>query len=399
MASRGVRIGTAAAIVLLLTVAAVGLLGRGPEPVDRAYELEQRLRCPVCTSVSIAESGSDTAMAMRQVITEQIAAGRSDAEIVDYFRARYGDWVLLDPPARGSTTLVWLLPAAAALLGVVLVLTRRRPDPAPAPSRSDRTRLEELRDQALRDLVDLERQVTEGEIPPDVAADLRGRYESTAAGALVALDAPQQEPATEPVAAGRSRVRLAYGVAALVAVLAAAVVLPHSVAERPAGGFVTGNEIGQAAPGPLTRDPATIGDGELEAVVAANPGLLGMRLALAERYTERGDYERAAEHYTEALRREPADPRAQAGFGWLLLQIGRPVEAMEWVDRALAAPQVPLEALWFKANIELHGLDDPTAALATLDRMRQRGDVPPTVREQVDELAAVARQRQSGEGP
>ena len=103
MSSRVVRIGTLAATVLLLAVAVIGLLRGGPAPVDRAYELEQRLRCPVCKSVSIAESGSDTAVAMRQVVTEQIAAGRSDAEIVDYFRARYGDWVLLDPPARGST--------------------------------------------------------------------------------------------------------------------------------------------------------------------------------------------------------------------------------------------------------------------------------------------------------
>jgi len=270
---------------------------------------------------------------------------------------------------------------------------------------TDRTRLEELRDQALRDLIDLEQQVAAGEIPADVAAELRHRYEGTAARALVALDAPEERapeegaPA-EPGATGRSRARLAaYGVAAVIAVIAAAVVLPHSVAERPTGGFVTGNEIGQASPGPLSRDPATISDGELEAAVAANPGVLGMRLALAERYTERGDYKPAAEHYTEALRREPTDPRAQAGFGWLLMHSGRPLEAMEWVGRALAAPQVPQEALWFKANIELHGLADPAAALATLERMRQRRDVSPTVRQQVDELAAAARQRQSGEGP
>ena len=141
MSSRVVRIGTLAATVLLLAVAVIGLLRGGPAPVDRAYELEQRLRCPVCKSVSIAESGSDTAVAMRQVVTEQIAAGRSDAEIVDYFRACYGDWVLLDPPARGSTGLVWLLPAAAAPLGVMLLLTRRRPEPAPALSGSDRERV------------------------------------------------------------------------------------------------------------------------------------------------------------------------------------------------------------------------------------------------------------------
>lgn len=261
-------------------------------------------------------------------------------------------------------------------------------------------RLQELADQALRDIVELDRQVAHGEIPAATGAQLRDRYEATAARALAAL-----EPAEEPVPSAtprrprRSRARVAaYVLTALAAMVAAAVLLPQSVGERPEGGFVTGNEIGQPAAGSLTRDPATVSDAEWEAVVAANPGVVGMRLALAERYVTRGDYDRAGQHYSEALRREPGNPEAQAHFGWLLLQLGQPVEALEWVDRALATPQPPLDALWFRANIALHGLDDPAAALATLQRMRQRDDLSPTVAQQVDELAAIARQRQPGQG-
>lgn len=271
----------------------------------------------------------------------------------------------------------------------------------------ERARLQELADQALRDLVELDRQVDDGEIPDTAAAGLRGRYRATAARALAALDTAQepQEPEeaeqatpAAPAKPRRSRARIAaYGLTAVAAVVAAAVLLPLSVAERPDGGFATGNELGASAPGPLSRAPAAISDAELEAVVEDSPGVIGMRLALAQRYADRGDYEGAAEHYAAVLRRDPGNAVAQAHFGWLLLQLGRPAEAMEWVDRALAAPQPPLEALWFRANIQLHGLDDPAGALATLERMRRR-DLPPTVARQVDELAATAGQRQEEAG-
>jgi cytochrome c-type biogenesis protein CcmH len=122
--------GLAVAIVTLLAVAVVGLLTAGSGPTDRAYELEQRLRCPVCQSVSIAESPSETAQTMRIAVAEQVAADRTDQEIIGYFRARYGDWVLLDPPPSGSTLPLWGLPVAAVVVGgAALFVLRRRPEP------------------------------------------------------------------------------------------------------------------------------------------------------------------------------------------------------------------------------------------------------------------------------
>lgn len=128
-----------AAAIVLLVIITVGLLLGGSATSDRIFQLQQRLRCPVCTSVSIDESQSQTAAAMRRAVAEQVAAGRSDTEIIDYFRARYGDWVLLDPPVRGFTALLWLLPAAAALAGraVLLVRARRGPPPAAEISAAD----------------------------------------------------------------------------------------------------------------------------------------------------------------------------------------------------------------------------------------------------------------------
>lgn len=257
---------------------------------------------------------------------------------------------------------------------------------------SEREQLTERRDQALRDLVELDRQVEEGEIPTDVAAGLRARYEATAAAALADLDTTP-EPTRAPAAPRRSRSRvLAYAATALGAVLAAAVLLPQSVGERPAGGFVTGNEVTQS---PGTRPLPT---SELAAAVDANPDAIGMRLALADRYTAAGEYGLASGQYTETLRRDPGNAAAQARFGWLLLRLGKPAEALRYVDRALATDPGLAEALWFKANIQLYGLKKPTAALETVALLRQRQDLTAVVHDQVDELAATARERREA-GP
>ncbi|MBJ7451802.1 MAG: cytochrome c-type biogenesis protein CcmH [Blastococcus sp.] len=144
MRDRVRRAGVLEAIVVLLGVAVAGLVFGTGRPTDRAYELEQRLRCPVCKSVSIAESMSDTAVAMRATVDDQIEAGRSDQEIIAYFTERYGDWVLLDPPTGGATLPLWLIPLGVAAVAVVLVLTRRRPADAQGQlSDADRRRVSE----------------------------------------------------------------------------------------------------------------------------------------------------------------------------------------------------------------------------------------------------------------
>lgn len=129
----------AAVVVLAAFVLTVLALSPGPAP-DRLQDLSTRLRCPVCTSVSVAESPSDTAVEMRQVIADQIAAGRSDEEIVAYFRVRYGEWAVIDPPASGATMLLWILPGAATALGLLAVLSRIRRSPSRPPELSDQDR-------------------------------------------------------------------------------------------------------------------------------------------------------------------------------------------------------------------------------------------------------------------
>lgn len=254
----------------------------------------------------------------------------------------------------------------------------------------ERVRLEELRDQALRDLIELDRQVGDREIPPDAAAALRRRYEVTAARALTALDATAPSTTTATRARPRlSQARIvAYALTALAAVVAAAVLLPQFVLQRPAGGFVTGNEVAQAAP--------FISTSQLEAAVVANPNVVPIRLALAERYASAGDYGKAAGQYDAALRQDPGNVEARAHIGALLLRSGRPAEALRSVELALNADPSLLDAQWFKANIQLYGLGDPAATLTTLAGIRRRTDLSAQVAQQVDDLAAVARARLPG---
>ncbi|SMD25501.1 cytochrome c-type biogenesis protein [Lentzea albidocapillata] len=133
------RWGNGLLLVVLLAVTVIGVLVGGERETDRAYELEQRLRCPVCKSVSIADSPSDTAQAMRQVVRDQIAAGRTDDQVIDHFRARYGGWVLLDPPMSGSTLALWIVSLAAVASGTTWFVLRwtRRPERR-EPSTEDR---------------------------------------------------------------------------------------------------------------------------------------------------------------------------------------------------------------------------------------------------------------------
>jgi cytochrome c-type biogenesis protein CcmH len=122
-----------AAAALLLLVAWVGLAAgarAAEDPEREVRDIAAALRCPVCQSLSVADSPSELAQQMRELIRRKVAAGERRGQIVDYFVARYGEDVLLDPPRRGFTLLLWLGPllalaAAAALLTRSLTRWRR----------------------------------------------------------------------------------------------------------------------------------------------------------------------------------------------------------------------------------------------------------------------------------
>ncbi len=124
------------------------------DPLDRAVlEIARDLRCAVCQNQPVSESNADLAKDMRQIIREQLQAGKSRTDIVDYFVARYGDYVLMKPPTERAGLPLWLAPplviATLALLAWIFLRKRTRMPVAPTPplSKSDQERVRAARQQ------------------------------------------------------------------------------------------------------------------------------------------------------------------------------------------------------------------------------------------------------------
>lgn len=104
-----------------------------------AQAIGQGLRCPVCQGLSVADSTSNAAVMMQRRIRELVAAGYSRQEIEDFFVGKYGEWVLLAPPNQGMNRIVWIGPALAAAIGLIIAGTFVRggssaPPPSPSPA-------------------------------------------------------------------------------------------------------------------------------------------------------------------------------------------------------------------------------------------------------------------------
>ena len=123
------RFAVVGVILVAVFVVGSGALSSSPQtPSERAASLDARLKCPGCQGLSVADSASASSLAVRRQVRTEIAAGRSDAEIVASLQARYGNAVLLTPPGGGLTDLLWLLPLALGLgiVVAVIVAVRRR---------------------------------------------------------------------------------------------------------------------------------------------------------------------------------------------------------------------------------------------------------------------------------
>jgi len=83
----------------------------------RVQQLAAELRCLVCQNQSLADSHADLAVQLKGQVREQLRAGRSEQQVIDYMTQRYGDFVLYRPPLKASTVLLWGGPALLLLLG------------------------------------------------------------------------------------------------------------------------------------------------------------------------------------------------------------------------------------------------------------------------------------------
>ena len=100
-----------------------------PQLEQRAMRLAEELRCLVCQNQSIADSHAELAVDLKQQIREQVKAGKSDTQVIDYMVQRYGDFVLYRPPFKASTVVLWVGPfllLLGAVIGLFVTLARRR---------------------------------------------------------------------------------------------------------------------------------------------------------------------------------------------------------------------------------------------------------------------------------
>jgi cytochrome c-type biogenesis protein CcmH len=92
----------------------------------RMIGLAENLRCLVCQNESLASSHAELAEDLRREVREQMSKGKNDQEIIDYLVARYGDFVLYNPPVKSYTVLLWFGPFAMLLLGAGVLLFQLR---------------------------------------------------------------------------------------------------------------------------------------------------------------------------------------------------------------------------------------------------------------------------------
>lgn len=283
------------AAAAVLAVVGVGLALDAPprSTSDRVAQLQSSLRCPTCAAESIRDSQAPIAASMRSEVRDQVAAGRTDAEILDWFEERYGVTVLLSPPLRGVSALVWLLPALILLIAVVGVAVQRR---RARPSVADR-------DQAMATEETLGAGVPRGGRPAGCAPLHADRKTPPPAAALV-------------------------GSAAAAAVLAVGLTWASTVQDGAPATPAAADMV--AAP-----DRNGQGDGivaELRTATSEQPANVQLWLALGRTLEQRHRLEEAADAYRRAVAARPGHPTARFLLAFALVRTGEIDEASERLE-------------------------------------------------------------------
>jgi cytochrome c-type biogenesis protein CcmH len=311
-----------ATVIVVMAIALVFLISTRPANVDRVEQIGSRIKCPVCQGESIANSPSQMAEDMMDLVAERVSSGVPDQEIIDELLGSYSGAVLLDPPASGSTLVLWLAPAAALMLGIVVILWWRRH--------------------------------------------------------------PGQTPDEQPQP-GRSPARLIVGGAVLVLAFAGIVVVAaNSLQDRPAAAAGAA-DLGE-------EDLSEVSNETMEAVIAANvddPQINGMRLALAERYFDAGDYRSAFPHYLEVAE-DPAAADSEAitalvRLGWMAFDGNGEVEtATRLIDEALVIDPASQLARYVRARVLWCGAGENEQAVEVFEGLLDEAGLSSETRGQVE---------------
>jgi cytochrome c-type biogenesis protein CcmH len=315
-----------AGLLVVMAATLVALVVTNPTDADRVEFIGDRIKCPVCQGESIANSPSQMARDMMALVAERVAEGQSDEAIIDELITSYSGAVLLDPPARGSTLVLWLAPLVALVLGIgIIVWWRRHPGDEPAS-------------------------------------------------------------AVEP-----SRARRLVPLLILAGAFATIVVVAGFFLQDRAGPNTGIADIAE-------QDLEDVSNETMEAVISANadhPQVDGMRLALAERYYEEGDFSAAFPHYFAVVESPNAtDPQATTALirlGWMAWQgNGEAETAINLLDQALAIDRGSDTARYLKAQVLWCGTDEPDRAAELLTEILGDNDLADESRDVIEsDLAQI----------
>lgn len=310
-------------LLVVMAAALVVLVATSPTESDRVESIGGRIKCPVCQGESIADSPSELARDMMDLVEQRVAEGQTDEAIVDELLSSYSGAVLLDPPASGWTLLLWLAPILALGVGAgVIVWWRRHP--------------------------------TE--------------------------EASDAELATE-----RSRARRLAPLLILAAAFGVIVVVAgFSLQDRAGPNSGAADLSGQ--------DLDDVSNETMEAVIAANsdhPQVDGMRLALAERYYQEGEFSAAFPHYFAVVESSDAVQSqvvtALIRLGWMTWRgNGEASTAIDLFDEALAIDSSSTMARYLKAQVLWCGTEETQEAAELLTEVLAEPDLAEESREVIE---------------
>ena len=251
---------------------------------------------------------------------------------------------------------------------------------------TEAARFEERLAQTMRDLEELDVQVAAGELDPGTADQLRERYRAEQADVRRRLEDARAVAgaAAESTKGGALSGRLLLGIGAvLVAVVGAGL------------WWVAANSEGQSGVEGVAADVVAgvnldeVTNEQMETVVAENPDIPGMRLALADRYFADGDFSNALTHYLYVLETlEVKDPAALANVGWMTYLSGVPDVAASFVEESLEVQPDGGIAFWYLANIRFFGLGDAAGAVGPLESLLGYDNLPAELRTEAEGLLA-----------
>lgn len=375
-------------VMLLLLAIAAPAFGQVPDSQPaadtalerRVREVASNLRCPVCQGLSILDSPSELAQDMKRLVREQVAAGKSPQEIEAFFVTRYGEWVLLKPPAHGANLTVWLGPALLLVAGGLMLWVavkrwvRRGSDRTAPVVAGTAAELLARREVLRRSLSELQADLADGKLAPADYETLKARDEAELAAVRTALKTTKPERAATPAPAGGRRMHpaITWGIATVLFGAVAVLSLRGAVAPRQEGETITGVRLNDGSDAGEAQPPADNPRvGELETRVARDSNDFAALIELGHLYLQQQRLQPAADVSMKAVRLRPSSKETAEAFahlGMILFGANEVDAGLQSLDQALSlSPDLP-EALLYKGILLFAGANKPGEAIGAWER-------------------------------